>query len=239
MLASSRTPVSQDSSQPLLVVIDGPAGAGKTTVARGLAERLRLPLLDTGAIYRTLALQAHRRGVSWDDEEGLAALCRDFPISFSELTPEQPQRVTFDGQDVTAAIRTPEISEGASQVSAHPAVRRALLSIQREQGAKGCVAEGRDMGTVVFPDAPFKFFVTADLQTRAKRRLQELRERGADREELAEVERAMVARDTRDSSRAAAPLAKAPDAIEVDTTDLDVEAVLGRLLTIIAKPRPS
>ncbi|MEM6996448.1 MAG: (d)CMP kinase [Myxococcota bacterium] len=154
---------------PLLVVIDGPAGAGKTTVARRVAEALSLPLLDTGAIYRTLALVAHRRGVPWTDDAGLSALATDFPIAF-EQTPGAGQIVRFGGEDVSAAIRTPEMSQGASKVSALPGVRKALLGIQRALGATGCVAEGRDMGTVVFPDARHKFFVTADLQARAQRR---------------------------------------------------------------------
>lgn len=162
---------------PLLVVIDGPAGAGKSTVAKRLAAALDLPRLDTGAIYRTLALVASQRGIRWDDESALASLAQDLPIGFDHVTDDAGsvvERVTHDGQDVSAAIRTPDISQGASKVSALPQVRAALLDLQRALGARGCVAEGRDMGTVVFPHASHKFFLTADLQVRAARRRRDL-----------------------------------------------------------------
>ena len=222
-------------TDPLIVVIDGPAGAGKTTVARQLARQLQLPLLDTGAIYRTLALVARRRSVSWDDEAGLTRLCGRFPIAFGALDaaagPDARQTVTFDGEEVTTEIRTPEISEGASQVSAHRNVRAALLPIQRALGARGCVAEGRDMGTVVFPDAEHKFFLTADLSTRARRRQAELAARGSGvAPELTDVERDMRVRDTRDSSRETAPLAQAPDAVAVDTSSMDAQGVVQHIL---------
>lgn len=221
------------------MVIDGPAGAGKTTAARALARRLGLPLLDTGAIYRTLALVAKRVGVSWDDEVGLTRLCQHFDISFGELESTGRQKVFYEGEDVSAAIRTEDISEGASVVSAHRGVRAALLPIQRALGARGCVAEGRDMGTVVFPDAPYKFFVTANLQTRARRRHEELldgseRSNGASGGEgLETVQRDLQARDTRDASRPTAPLAQAPDAVVIDTSDLDVDAVVDAMMNVI------
>ena len=228
----------------MIVAIDGPAGAGKTTVARRLARRLGVPLLDTGAIYRTLALVAQRRGVDWDDEPALVALCRDFPIRFGELDPgapdDAPQRVWFSGEDVTLEIRTPQMSQGASKVSAVPGVRAALLDIQRALGAHGCVAEGRDMGTVVFPDTPHKFFVTADVTTRAQRRREELRHLaagGAAVPSLEEVERDIEERDQRDSSRAAAPLAQAADAVLVDTSGLDADAVLDQIVALITADR--
>ncbi len=214
-----------DNDRPWLVVIDGPAGAGKSTIARAVADRLGVVLLDTGAIYRTLALVARRRQVRWDDEAGLVELAAELPIAFAEV--DGRQRVMLGDEDVSEAIRTPEISEGASQVSAHPDVRQALLEIQRAVGAKGCVAEGRDMGTVVFPHAPYKFFLTADLTTRARRRLEDLRAaEGVQAPSLADLEAAMATRDARDSGRAVAPLRPAADAIEVDSSGLSIEQVI-------------
>jgi cytidylate kinase len=213
---------------PLVVVIDGPAGAGKSTVARNLARALSLPLLDTGAIYRTLAWVARERGVDWDDERGLAELTTDLPLRFLQSDDGGPQRVELDGRDVTADIRRPEISEGASRVSAHPRVRAGLLAIQRALAVHGCVAEGRDMGTVVFPDADFKFFLTADLDARVRRRQAELA--GASE---AEVRADMERRDARDSSREASPLRRAPDAIDIDSSGMSADAVTAHMLSLI------
>lgn len=222
----------------MLVAIDGPAGAGKTSVARRVAAALGVPLLDTGAIYRTLALAARDRGIAWDDEAGLVELCRGFPIVFGTTDGSgAPQQVRFGDQDVTAAIRTPDIAQGASRVSAVPGVRAALLGIQRSLAERGCVAEGRDMGTVVFPDAPFKFFVTADLPTRAGRRQAELTHGAGPAPDLDAVMRDVAERDARDSTREAAPLRQADDAVIIDTTQLSLDDVVADILARIARGR--
>ena len=215
----------RDPARRPIVVLDGPAGAGKSTVARILAERLGVPMLDTGALYRAVALAARERGIAWDDEERLAELAAGLDVRF---VPAEAggQKVLLEGRDVSAEIRTPEISDGASRVSALPAVRRALLDLQRRLGAGGCVAEGRDMGTVVFPDADVKFFLTADLAARARRRRDQLRAQGQTPPPLAEIEAAIAERDARDRSRAVAPLRPAPDAIAIDTTDMDLPEVV-------------
>lgn len=215
------------------MVIDGPAGAGKSTIARNLARALGLSMLDTGAIYRALAFSAKQAGISWDDEPGLAGLCRTLPIRF-ENPEEGAQQVFLGTLDVSEAIRTAEIAAGASQVSAHPAVRAELLSIQRALGAGGCVAEGRDMGTVVFPDASHKFFVTASPLVRAMRRREERLARGDEGVPSVEAVRlALEERDLRDSTRQAAPLAQAEDAVRVDTSTMQPEAVVEHLLSLI------
>lgn len=216
----------------LLIVIDGPAGAGKSTVARGVARHFGLPVLDTGAIYRTLALAARERNIAWDDEAGLAELADGLPIGFEVGGDDGRPRVLFAGRDVTQAIRTPEISEGSSQVSAHPRVRAALLGIQRRLGAVGCVAEGRDLGTVVFPDATHKFFLTASDAVRAARRAGELE--GA---QLEEVLRDLTRRDERDRSRAAAPLVRADDAVLVDSSGLGIDEVVATIVRAVEARR--
>lgn len=212
----------------VVVAIDGPGGAGKSSAAKALAGRLGYRLLDTGALYRAVALLARRRGVDWEDGAGTAAVARELDVEFRLEGSEN--RVFVGGEDVTAAIRSAEVSEGASRVSAHPEVREALLELQRRLArAGGVVAEGRDVGTVVFPDASAKFFLTANPDVRARRRFEELEAAGHEPEYEAtrdELER----RDARDETRAAAPLAEAPDAIRVDSTDLDLEGVVERML---------
>lgn len=228
-----------------LIVIDGPAGAGKSTVARRIAEQLGAALLDTGAIYRSLAWLARGRGVDWDDEPGLAQIAGQLRIEFRPpADPGGRQQVLIlspvDGPDaapidVTALIRTGEISEGASRVSRHAAVRDALLDIQRAIAAvsiaagRGCVAEGRDMGTVVFPEATHKFFLTATRTARASRRHKELSASG-EAPSRGQVETEMARRDQRDSSRETAPLQQAQDAVLIDSSELDIEAVVDRIM---------
>lgn len=224
-----------------LIVIDGPAGAGKSTVARAIAERIGATLLDTGAIYRSLAWLARERGIGWDDAEPLGELAASLRIEFRvPAQPGEPQRVLIIAPveqplEVTREIRTPEISEGASKVSAHPPVRVALLEIQRAiaaaaVGAGGCVAEGRDMGTVVFPQAPHKFFLTASSQARARRRHLELSTKG-ETASAEQVEAEMQRRDQRDSSRETAPLQQAEDAVLVDSSALAVDEVVELVLS--------
>jgi cytidylate kinase len=217
---------------PPIVAIDGPAGAGKSTVARELARRLGFAMVDTGAIYRAVALSADRAGVAWDDDAGLGALL-DPPEKLG-LAFADGDRVLLHGDDVTQAIRTPEISRGASIVSARPIVRQRLLGLQRELGRAaptGAVLEGRDIGTVVFPDADVKFFLTASDEARAQRRHAELAEKGLS-VPLDEVLAGQRQRDRDDSERAIAPLRPAPDAIVVDTTGYDLDSVVERCLRI-------
>jgi len=216
---------------PPIVAIDGPAGAGKSTVARELARRLGFTIVDTGAIYRAVALAAQRAGVAWDDDEALGTLLdgSQFQLSFADDT-----RVLLGGDDVTDAIRTPEISRGASIVSARPVVRKKLLGLQRELGRRaprGAVLEGRDIGTVVFPDADVKFFLTASDEARAARRQSELKDKGV-AIDVSEVLADQRRRDKDDSERAIAPLKPASDAIVVDTTAMDLGQVVDECLRI-------
>jgi CMP/dCMP kinase len=214
---------------PPIVAIDGPAGAGKSTVARELARRLGFTIVDTGAIYRAVALAARRANVAWEDDEGLSRLL-DAGLGISFVPGSDNQRVLLHGEDVTEAIRAPEISRGASVVSARPVVRRKLLGLQRQLGraaGQGAVLEGRDIGTVVFPDADVKFFLTASDEARAARRHAELHDRGLS-VPLQEVLADQRQRDKDDSERAIAPLKPAPDAIVVDTTGMDLGEVVER-----------
>ncbi len=218
-------------TEKMTVVIDGPAGAGKSTVARRVARQLGSMLLDTGAIYRTLALAAREAGVAWDDADGLAALAAGLPIEFSMEQGEN--RVLLGGEDVSGDIRTPEMSLGASQVSALGPVRQALLELQRSFArARAVVAEGRDMGTVVFVDAPVKIFLVADPEVRARRRLAELQAMGHE-VSLDEVLRQQNERDAADSGRDVAPLKPADDAVMLDTSGLDVDQVVARILDVV------
>jgi cytidylate kinase len=211
----------------IVVTIDGPAGAGKSTVSMRLARRLGYRLLDTGALYRCVALAARRQAIAWDDEPACARVARDLDVDFA--FDGDSNRVSLDGVDVSADIRTPEMSDGASRVSALPEVRAALLDLQRRLGRQGgVVVEGRDTGTVVFPDAGAKFFLTASVEVRARRRFAELRSRGQDVDE-AKTLAEMVERDTRDETRAAAPLKQAADALLVDSSGLSIDDCVARM----------
>jgi cytidylate kinase len=217
-----------------VVAIDGPAGAGKSTVAAQVAERLGYLLLGTGSLYRSVALAARRAGIGWDHAKHTGRLAQQLAKRQAiRLVAERPgdERVWLDGEDVSAEIRTEQIGEGASQVSAHPEVRAALLCIQRDAGREGgVVVEGRDIGTAVFPDAEAKFFLTASVQVRAQRRYAELAARGL-QVDLQEIAREVQQRDERDRSRAVAPLRQAADAELIDSSELGVEQVVERIAT--------
>jgi len=215
-----------------VVAIDGPAGAGKSSVARRLAEVLDFVLVDTGAMYRVVALAALRAGLSPGDETAVGALAHTLVarhgLRFAR-DPVRGVRVQLDDEDVTDGIRTPEIGMAASTASAHPAVRAALFDLQRQAGEQGgVVLEGRDIGTVIFPDAEVKFFLTADPSVRAKRRFDELAAKGSPAT-LQETLEDVLRRDKQDTMRPIAPLKQAYDAILIDDSDLGVEETVQRM----------
>lgn len=215
----------------VVVTIDGPAGAGKSSVAKLLARRLGYRLLDTGAIYRAVALTAQQRGAAWSDGEACAAIARALDIRFDFIGDKN--HVYLAGDDATGAIRAPEISQGASQVSAHPAVRAALLDLQRRLAAGGgVVVEGRDTGTVVFPRAEAKFFLTASEDERARRRVAELAAAGTAVDYEATL-REIRERDQRDAGRDVAPMVAAPDAVLVDSSTQTLEQVVESLASYV------
>ena len=216
-----------------VVAIDGPAGAGKSTVTKRVADALGYLLVDTGALYRAVALAAQRAGVSWDDGVALGEFAyglveeRAVELGYQKTS---GLIVKLRGQDVSLAIRAPDVSQGASKVSAVPAVREALLDMQRHAGAEGgVVLEGRDIGTVVFPEAQAKFFLTAKVEVRARRRFDELLARGGT-PELSEVQREVAERDFRDSTRPIAPLKQAADACVIDSSTLSIDQVVARIV---------
>jgi cytidylate kinase len=208
----------------MVIAIDGPAGAGKSTVARGLAAELGFTYLDSGAMYRCVALAALRRGADLDDAGALAELAGSIAISLDGAI------VELDGEDVSVAIREPEVSEASSRVSVHPGVREALVARQRELIAAGrYVAEGRDIGTVVSPDSPLKVFLTASAEKRARRRAEQTGE------DPAAVLAAQRDRDRRDETREHSALRAAADAVEIDTTGLGQDEVVERIATLAAE----
>jgi cytidylate kinase len=218
------------SSVPV-ITIDGPSGSGKGTVSRAVAQRLGWTLLDSGALYRLVALTGRRAGLSLDDGPGLAQLAGQMDIRFDSGAAGE-ELIWLDGSDVTPHIRTEEAGNDASKVAALPAVRAALLQRQRRFAVPpGLVADGRDMGTVVFPDAPVKIFLTASADERAARRHKQLKEKGV-AANLAALSREIAERDQRDIMRAASPLVASADAVLLDTTGMPADAVIGRVLEI-------
>jgi cytidylate kinase len=210
-----------------VVTIDGPAGAGKTTVSRMLADRLGYRYIDTGALYRAIALAVHEGGIDSTDDAALEKMCAALSLRYVQT--EKGPRLLSNGRDVTDRLRSPEITMLASAVSARPVVRRFLMGVQRAMGReKGAVFEGRDMGTVVFPDADVKFYLDAPEKIRAMRRFLELRPKT----ELTfeEVERDLLRRDRNDSTRTEAPLKPAVDAIRIDSADLAPAQVVAVML---------
>ena len=222
--------------EPMVIIaVDGPVGAGKSTAARFLAKRMGYAYLDTGATYRAIGWKAHAEGTGLNElnEESLARLCVHTRVEI-ELTHDS-QRIVVDGKDVTAEIRTPEMSRMASAVAGFASVRSHLVRMQRRMGVNlegqygGVVVEGRDIGTVVFPDAPVKFYMDADITERGRRRWEELRGKGLE-VDLHEIIKGITKRDEYDKGRSVDPLRKAPDAIVIDTTGLALEEVVEKML---------
>ncbi len=219
-----------------IVAIDGPAGAGKSTVARRLADALAFVLVDTGAMYRAVALAAKGAGIDWTDGPAVGRLAHELVARHGLVFSRDRQRgvrVDLDGADVTDAIRAPDIGMAASTVSAHPEVRDALLDLQRQTGESGgVVLEGRDIGTVVFPDAEVKFFLTAQPEVRARRRFEELAAKGSP-VTLAQTLEDVRRRDEQDTTRAVAPLRQAADATLVDSSEATIDEVVERMASLV------
>lgn len=216
-----------------LITIDGPSGAGKGTLASLLAARLGYHLLDSGAIYRVLAVAAQKKTIGFDDPQALALLANNLPVVFTHKNDKR--MILLEGEDVSLSIRTEIVGANASKVAALPLVREALLQRQRAfLEAPGLIADGRDMGTVVFPKAPLKLFLTASAEERAKRRFEQLKAAG-ENVTLSSLIEEIKARDERDTHRAVAPLVPAADAIMIDSTNIDINQVFERVLSEIAK----
>jgi CMP/dCMP kinase len=219
--------------RPIIVAIDGPAGAGKSTVSKILALRLGFTLVDTGAIYRCVALSARRAKIALDDPRSLQGILDTLTVTFR--MDEDKNRVFLSGEDVSEAIRTPENSLAASQVSSQPTVRAALLDLQRRlalAAEKGAILEGRDIGTVVFPDADLKIFLFADPTIRAKRRFEELFQKGTEKP-VDQVLADQNKRDKEDSEREHAPLKAADDAVKIDSTHLELSSVVSQIAALV------
>ena len=214
-----------------IIAIDGPSGAGKSTLSKRIARELGLLNIDTGAMYRCVALASQRGGIAPEDGVALESLCKKLKIEFQ--TDEEGERVFLNGEDVSAKIRTPEISLLTSRVASNPVVRRALVRLQQELGRDGgVVLEGRDIGTVVFPDADVKFFLSATPEERGRRRYNELRAKGVD-VDLEQTITEVRERDAADSGREHAPLARADDALLIDSSGKGIDRVLEEMLRAV------
>lgn len=224
-------------TRPLIVAIDGPAGAGKSSVSKILARRLAFTLVDTGAIYRCVALEARRQGIALDDDTKLEVLLRGLTVTFH--IEDDQNHVFIEGKDVSEAIRTPENSLAASQVSSRPVVRNHLLDVQRRlalSAQHGAILEGRDIGTVVFPDADVKVFLFANPEIRARRRFEELFEKGSEKP-IGQVLDEQNRRDREDSQREVAPLKAAEDAVQIDSTELPLSQVVQQIEDLVQSRR--
>ena len=218
----------------MIVAIDGPAGSGKSTIAKEIARQLGFNKLDTGAMYRAVTFAALDRGIDLDDEAAIDALAEQIEIRFTNGTGEDT-RLTIDGQDASTAIRTPQVDANVSKVSAYPGVRAAMLIHQRRAAEdRDIVAEGRDIGTVVLPHADVKIFLTADAEVRAKRRYDELQQKG-DKTPYAQILAETKQRDKQDSERAAAPLRQAADAVVLDTSGYTLEQSVEAILSLVRR----
>ena len=216
-----------------VITVDGPSGSGKGTVCRLLADKLGWDVLDSGAIYRVLSLAALHHQIALDNEEALVPLAANLDVQFLVDSQTNAGKVILEGEDVTTTIRNEEVGAAASKVAALPRVREALLRRQRAfRTENGLIADGRDMGTVVFPDAPLKIYLTASAQERARRRFVELNERGLD-VTLSGLLQDIQARDERDMNRTVAPLVPADDAIEIDTSELNAQQVFDKVITLV------
>jgi len=212
----------------MIITIDGPAGAGKSTVSRIVAKRLGYIYLDTGSLYRALAYKALKSKINVDDMEALDSLCSNISISLKNI--DGQMKVYVDGEDVGDKLRTEELGLAASKISAFPVVRQRLLELQREAGARGgVVTEGRDMGSVVFPDADYKFYLDANIEERIKRRYKELKNKG-DSSEFHSIRKDMLARDNQDSKREIAPLKPASSSIIIDSTKMSIPEVVENII---------
>lgn len=215
------------------IAIDGPASAGKSTVAKIVANKLKYVYIDTGAMYRAATLVALNHHLQLDDQDALLKILKNTDLDF-EVNQDQ-QKILIDGKDETLAIRTPEVTKNVSQVSALPKIREYLVDYQRKiAGSNNVVMDGRDIGTTVLPDADLKIFLIASVKSRAQRRLLDYQSKGI-KQDLAEIEKDIEARDYKDSHRATSPLKKAKDAVELDTTNLTIDQVVSEIINMIKK----